>query len=96
MRLQFLYEDGQGITVYEDGKTEPMDYIIDQEQYASETISSHTQYLQAMPAEEFSPLIEMQIDKPKYGNSCMRDMKEKRTYTSYTPHGKARFFKLKN
>jgi hypothetical protein len=42
----------QGIAVYEDGKPKPMDYIVDQKQYALETISSHTQYLQTMPAEE--------------------------------------------
>ncbi|KAL1931894.1 hypothetical protein VTP01DRAFT_8950 [Rhizomucor pusillus] len=51
MTAQFLYEDGQGNVVDENGTPEPMDYIVNQEQFALETISSHTQYLQK-PAEK--------------------------------------------
>lgn len=31
MSVQFLYEDGQGNVVYENGRPELMDYIVDQE-----------------------------------------------------------------
>lgn len=94
MSAQFLYEDGQGNVVDEDGRSEPMDYIADQEQFALETISSHAQYLQKKPAEK-SRTNAMHIDRPRDEDSCMREATEKCRYTSYTPQDKARFFKLK-
>ncbi|KAL1927700.1 hypothetical protein VTP01DRAFT_3521 [Rhizomucor pusillus] len=93
MIAQFLYEDGQGNAVDENGRPEPMNYIVDQEQFALETISSHTDYLQKKPAEK-SRANAMQVDKPRDEDSHMREVTEKR-YTSYTPQDKARFFKLK-
>ncbi|ORE01428.1 hypothetical protein BCV72DRAFT_177449, partial [Rhizopus microsporus var. microsporus] len=45
MSFQIFYEDGHGNAVDEYGRPEPMDYIIDEERYALETVSSHTQYL---------------------------------------------------
>lgn len=46
MSARFLYEYRQGNVVDENGRPESMDYIVDQEQFALETISSHSQYLQ--------------------------------------------------
>ncbi|KAL1926453.1 hypothetical protein VTP01DRAFT_5782 [Rhizomucor pusillus] len=89
MGAQFLYEDGQGIIVDENGRPEPMDYFIDQEQFALDT-----QYLQKKPAEKSRANV-MQVDKPRDDDSRMREVAEKRTYTSYTPQDKARFFKVK-
>ncbi|KAL1936279.1 hypothetical protein VTP01DRAFT_413 [Rhizomucor pusillus] len=64
MSAQFSYEGGQGNIVDENGRPEPMDYIIDQGQFALETISSHTQYLQKKPAEKSRANV-MQVDKPR-------------------------------
>ena len=40
--LSNFYEDGHGNAVDEYGRPELMDYIIDEERYALETVSSHT------------------------------------------------------
>ncbi|KAL1935749.1 hypothetical protein VTP01DRAFT_4889 [Rhizomucor pusillus] len=37
MSVQFFYEDGQGTVVDEHGRPDPMDYVVDEEQYALET-----------------------------------------------------------
>ena len=42
MSFQIFYEDGHGNAVDEYGRPEPMDYIIDANQYALETVISHT------------------------------------------------------
>lgn len=94
MSAQFSYEDGQGNVVDENCGSESMDYIVDQEQFALETISSHAQYLQKKPAEKSRANV-MHVDRPRDEDSRMREATEKRTYTSYTPQDKARFFKLK-
>ncbi|KAG1175417.1 hypothetical protein G6F70_009244 [Rhizopus microsporus] len=70
-----------------------MNYIVDQEQFALETISSHAQYLRKKPAEESRTSV-MHVDWPRDEDSRMREAAEKHTYTSYTPQDKARFFKL--
>ena len=49
MSFQIFYEDGHGNAVDEYGRSEPMDYIIDEERYALETVSSHIQYLHNQP-----------------------------------------------
>ncbi|KAI9271905.1 hypothetical protein BDA99DRAFT_602624 [Phascolomyces articulosus] len=51
MNIQFLYENGKGSVVDEYGKPEPMDYIVDEEQFRLQTSSSHTQYLVQQPLE---------------------------------------------
>ncbi|CEI97264.1 hypothetical protein G6F70_006752 [Rhizopus microsporus] len=51
MSFQTFYADGQGNPADEYGRPEPMDYIIDEERYALETVSSHTQYLHNQPQE---------------------------------------------
>ncbi|KAL1931427.1 hypothetical protein VTP01DRAFT_9569 [Rhizomucor pusillus] len=71
-----------------------MDYIVDQEQFALRTIGSYTQYLQTKPAERFRANA-VQIDRPRDEDIRMREVTEKRAYTSCTPQDKARFFKLK-
>jgi hypothetical protein len=45
MNIQFLFENRKGSVVDEYGRPEPMDYIVDEEQFRLETLSSHTQYL---------------------------------------------------
>ncbi|KAI7860337.1 hypothetical protein BDC45DRAFT_431122, partial [Circinella umbellata] len=46
--VQFFYEDGQGNAVDENGRPEPMDYIVDQRLFALESLTSHTEYLQTV------------------------------------------------
>ncbi|KAL1933710.1 hypothetical protein VTP01DRAFT_7800 [Rhizomucor pusillus] len=92
---QFLYEDGLGNVVDEDGRPEPMDYIVDQKQFTLETITSHTQYLQQAASERPSQTKQIEVDKPREEDSRMRESTEKRVYTRYTAQDKARFFKLK-
>jgi hypothetical protein len=45
MSIQFLYEDKKGAVVDEYGRLDPVGYIIDEEQYHLESLSSYTQYL---------------------------------------------------
>jgi hypothetical protein len=52
MSIQFLYEDGKGTVVDEYGRPEPMDYIVDEEQYRLETLSSYAQYLSKLCQKE--------------------------------------------
>ncbi|CEG67478.1 hypothetical protein RMATCC62417_03904 [Rhizopus microsporus] len=83
MSFQIFYEDGHGNAVDEYGRPEPMGYIIDEERYALETVSSYTRYLHNQPQEN-----NFDVDV------CMKEASSKRAYTLYTDQGKVRFFKL--
>ena len=39
MNIQFLFENGKGSVVDEYGRSEPMGYIVDEEQFCLETLS---------------------------------------------------------
>ncbi|KAL1934460.1 hypothetical protein VTP01DRAFT_6642 [Rhizomucor pusillus] len=94
MSNQFSYEDGQGLVVDEHGRPEPMDYIVDEEVYALQTVSPHTQYLRNIACERNCESFTMHIDEPKDIDIRMREATTKRTYTIYTDQDKVRFFKL--
>lgn len=51
MNIQFLCGNGKGSVVDEYGRPELVDYIVDEEQFHLETLSSHTQYLSQLPLE---------------------------------------------
>lgn len=68
----------------------PMDYVVDEETYALETVSSHTQHLCNMPHEP----VAMQTDDPKAADVRMREATIKRAYTLYSDQDKVKFFKL--
>ncbi|CAO3661107.1 unnamed protein product [Rhizopus microsporus] len=88
-------EDGQGNAVDEYGRPEPMDYTIDEERYALETVSSHTQYLHNQPQENNFDVGSMANEDAKDDpDVCMKEASSKRTYTLYTDQDKVRFFKL--
>ncbi|ORE09280.1 hypothetical protein BCV72DRAFT_302873 [Rhizopus microsporus var. microsporus] len=63
MNIQFLYENGKGSAVDEYGRPEPMDYIVDEEQFRLETLSSHTQYLDQLHLESEKMIETMQIEE---------------------------------
>ncbi|KAL4206078.1 hypothetical protein AB4K20DRAFT_1999988 [Rhizopus microsporus] len=95
MSFQIFYEDGHGNAVDEYGRPEPMDYIIDEERYALETVSSHTQYLHNQPQENNFDVDSMADEDAKDDpDVCMKEASSKRTYTLYTDQDKVRFFKL--
>ncbi|CEI98545.1 hypothetical protein RMCBS344292_12652 [Rhizopus microsporus] len=83
MSFQIFYEDRHGNAVDEYGRPEPMNYIIGEERYALETVSSHTQYLHNQPQEN-----NFDVDV------CMKETSSKRAYTSYTDQDKVRSYKL--
>ncbi|KAL4209699.1 hypothetical protein AB4K20DRAFT_1904675 [Rhizopus microsporus] len=86
MSFQIFYEDGHG---------NPMDYIIDEERYALETVSSHTQYLHNQPQENNFDVDSMADEDAKDDSDvCMKEASSKRAYTFYTDQDKVRFFKL--
>ena len=96
--VQFFYEDGQGNAVDENGRPEPMDYIVDQNLYALESLTSHTKYLQNVKSTSTAQVNVEHLDyerEQRGEDSDMREITEKRTYTRYTNQEKARFFKLK-
>ncbi|CEG71396.1 hypothetical protein RMATCC62417_07143 [Rhizopus microsporus] len=92
MNIQSLFENGKGSVVDKYGRPESMDYIVDEEQFRLETLSSHTQYLAQLPLESET----MQIEKEAKPSSDvkMRQASVKRSYTRYSDQGKVRFFKL--
>ncbi|KAL1929878.1 hypothetical protein VTP01DRAFT_1032 [Rhizomucor pusillus] len=72
-----------------------MDYVVDEEQYALETLSSYTQYLRNRTRESDGRSDAMQTDDVKKDvDVCMREASIKRVYTLYTDQDKVRFFKL--
>ncbi|CEI85914.1 hypothetical protein RMCBS344292_00363 [Rhizopus microsporus] len=72
-----------------------MDYIIDEERYALETVSSHTQYLHNQPQENNFDIGSMTDEDAKDDvDVCMKEASSKRAYALYTDQDKAKFFKL--
>lgn len=62
MSIQFLYKDVKGAVVDECGRPEPIDYIVDEEQYRLETLSPYTQCLCKLSQEESGEWVIMQIE----------------------------------
>ncbi|KAL1935966.1 hypothetical protein VTP01DRAFT_100 [Rhizomucor pusillus] len=72
-----------------------MDYVVDEEQYALETLSSYTQYLRNRTRESDGRSDAMETDDVKKDVDVrMREASIKRVYTLYTDQDKVRFFKL--
>ncbi|KAI8047840.1 uncharacterized protein B0P05DRAFT_642167 [Gilbertella persicaria] len=95
MSTIFLYEDGHGRVVDENGDPEPMDYIVDQNEFIVETIATHTEYLKTTASSESSLTCPMSIEKTKDKDIRMKEANTKRDYVRYTVQDKARFFDLK-
>ncbi|KAG1152680.1 hypothetical protein G6F37_003253 [Rhizopus arrhizus] len=73
-----------------------MGYIVDEEQFRLEKLSSHTQYLAQLPLESEKMVETMQVEKEvKPGSDVvMRKTSMKRNYVRYSDQDKVRFFKL--
>ena len=65
MSTIFLYEDGHGNVIDENGGPEFMDYIVDQNEFIVETIATHTEYLRNAVPSESSLTCPMSLEKPK-------------------------------
>ncbi|KAG0736281.1 hypothetical protein G6F57_014190 [Rhizopus arrhizus] len=87
MSTIFLYEDGHGNVVDENGGPEPMDYIVDQNEFIVETIATHTEYLgNAVPNQ--SSLTYPMLEKLKNEDVYIKEAKPKRDYVRYTVQDK--------
>ncbi|KAI8990861.1 hypothetical protein BDF20DRAFT_804386, partial [Mycotypha africana] len=95
MSAIFLFEDGHGNVVDENGGPEPMDYIVDQNEFVVETIATHADYLKSAASSKSSLACPMRIDKPKDEIIHMKGTRVKRNYVRYTVQDKVRFFDLK-
>ncbi|KAG0747888.1 hypothetical protein G6F62_002141 [Rhizopus arrhizus] len=95
MSAMFLFEDGHGNVVDENGGPEPMEYVVDQNEFIVESIATHSEYLKNMLSCESSSVCPMLIEKPKDEDIRMKEADTKRDYVRYTVQDKARFFDLK-
>ncbi|KAI8646716.1 hypothetical protein BD408DRAFT_359170 [Parasitella parasitica] len=75
MSAIFLFEDGHGNVVDENGGPEPMEYIVDQNEFIVESIATHSEYLKNMPSCESSLVYPMLIEKPKDEDIRMKEAK---------------------
>lgn len=94
MSIWFLYKDGKGTIVDEYGRSKPMDYIVDEEQYVLRIVSPYTQHLSNLlhVGEEADT---MQPDDTKNdADIVIKESLAKRNYTIYIDQDKMRFFKL--
>lgn len=71
-----------------------MHYIIDEEQYRLETLSSYTQYLSKLRQEDETEDMQIENSVEPETDVSMRETSMKRNYTLYTDQDKVRFFKL--
>ncbi|KAL1936649.1 hypothetical protein VTP01DRAFT_783 [Rhizomucor pusillus] len=71
-----------------------MDYIVDEEVYAIETVSSHTEYLRNTSCQHNSESVAMHVAKSNNTDIRMDEVEPKRAYMTYTYQDKVRFFKL--
>ncbi|KAG0738929.1 hypothetical protein G6F57_001304 [Rhizopus arrhizus] len=93
MSTIFLYKDGCGHVVDENDGPEPMDYIIDQNEFIVETIVTHSEYLKHTASSESSLTYLMVVEKSKEEDTRMKEANIKRDYVRYTVQNKARFFR---
>ncbi|KAG1455256.1 hypothetical protein G6F56_007111 [Rhizopus delemar] len=83
MSIIFLYEDGHGNVIDENGGPEHLGYIVDQNEFIVETIATHTEYLGNAVPNESSLTIPM-FEKPKNEDIHMKffDLKIEKCMTA--------------
>ena len=89
--MQFLYEDGQGHVVDENG-VELMNLVVDEELFAIETISCRTQFLMNKPPERPSNPVIHPVTNVRNNDDVDMELCNKRRYTLYSDEDKTRFF----
>lgn len=55
MSTIFLFEDGHRNVIDENGGLEPIEYIVDQDEFVVEAIATHSEYLKKVLSRESSP-----------------------------------------
>ncbi|KAG1135239.1 hypothetical protein G6F38_012944 [Rhizopus arrhizus] len=95
MSTLFLYEDGHGNVVDENGGPESMEYFVTQNEFIFETIATHTDYLENAVSDESSSTCPMLVEKSKDEDVHMKEANTSRDYVRYTVQDKARSFDLK-
>ncbi|KAG1145957.1 hypothetical protein G6F37_008498 [Rhizopus arrhizus] len=80
MSTIFLYEDGCGNVVDENGGPESMDYIVDQNEFIVETIATHSEHLKHSASSESSRTCPMLVEKSKEEDTPMKEVNIKRHY----------------
>ncbi|KAG1243777.1 hypothetical protein G6F65_022194 [Rhizopus arrhizus] len=71
-----------------------MDYVVDEEMYTLQTISSHTDYLHTLHRVHNHEPVVVHVDEVQSKDVHMKESVTKRDYTVYTDQDKVRFFKL--
>ncbi|KAI8645900.1 hypothetical protein BD408DRAFT_411238 [Parasitella parasitica] len=90
MDMQFLYENGQGQVVDENG-IEPMDLAVNDELFAIETINPCTPFLMNKPPESPSNPVMHPVAEEKFNDAHM-ELCNKKRYTVYSVEDKSKFF----
>lgn len=72
-----------------------MDYIVDENEFVVEILTTYKEYMQTVSSSESSLASRMLIEKPKDEDTHMKEANVKRDYVRYTVQDKARFFDLK-
>jgi hypothetical protein len=91
--ILFLYEDGHGNIVKENGAPEPMDCIVDQNEFIVKTIATYIDYLKDAATCKSSPTCPMLIEKSKDKDTHVEETNTRWDYVRYTVQYKARFFR---
>ncbi|KAL1927113.1 hypothetical protein VTP01DRAFT_5076 [Rhizomucor pusillus] len=73
---------GRANVVDEYGCLEPMDYVVEEEVYALQTVSSHTEYLRGISCDRNHESVATHVDEPKNKDIRMRERTPKRAYTT--------------
>ncbi|OAD76635.1 Homeodomain-like DNA binding domain-containing transcription factor [Phycomyces blakesleeanus NRRL 1555(-)] len=80
MSTIFLFEDGHGNVVDENGGPKPMEYIVDQNEFNVETFATHADYLKNPASSGSSSACPMRIEKPKDADIRLKETNVKRDY----------------
>ncbi|KAG1456657.1 hypothetical protein G6F46_002529 [Rhizopus delemar] len=71
MNTFFLYKDGQGHAVDERNYLDPMDYVVDEELSAFQTVSSEAAYLHSASRKHNHETVTAHMNKPEDGDVHM-------------------------
>ncbi|OAD69647.1 Homeodomain-like DNA binding domain-containing transcription factor [Phycomyces blakesleeanus NRRL 1555(-)] len=84
LELEESLTNGHGRVVNVKGGPEPMDYIVDQNEFIVETIATHTEYLKTTASSESSLTCPILIEKTNGKDIRMKEANTKRDYVRYS------------